>query len=54
MSEPVVTRCDGVVNYLRTLKDEDNGSGIIEETDFDRWLEKIKYSVYVPRETGKD
>lgn len=48
MAEPAtVTRCDGVVNYLRTLKPEDNGTGVIEETDFDRWLEKIFVSIEV-------
>lgn len=47
MSECVITRCDGVVNYLRNLKDDDNGSGVIEESDFDRWLQKIFDSIKV-------
>ena len=27
--------------YLEALGDEDNGSGVIAETDFDRWLDFI-------------
>jgi hypothetical protein len=53
MTEPAIPApLSKLIDHIGALKPEDNGTGIIEETDFARWYEKILFDRYnVPRET---